>query len=233
MESVLDLRLLAPVDWPVLRAARLRALVDSPHAFLSHYALESAWTELKWQRMFNSASWMVAYEADVLIGLIRSAGELERPLVRHLESVWVAPSHRRRGVFRALLHALVEMEFRGGVTDLLLWVLENNHDARRAYEALGFEPTGERQFLSAAAQFEHRLRLVIGQSLVIGPSGSSARIPCRSSEPNLRPNLQPQEVHSLTSAADIVDAAGECLPVRKIRAPGSEEVYANVLADGV
>ena len=182
--------------------------------------------------MFNSASWVVASEADVVIGLVRSAGEAERPLVRNLESVWVAPSHRRRGVLRALLYALVEMERRLGVTDLLLWVLENNHDARRAYEALGFESTEERQFLSAAGQFEQRLRLGIGQRMVSGLSGPSARIACSRSESDLRPNLQPQEFHGLTSAADIVNAVGESLPVRKIRAPGSEEVYANVSADG-
>ena len=49
-----------------------------------------------------------------------------------------------------------------GVTDLLLWVLEDNHDAQRAYEALGFEPTGERQFLPDLGRFERRLRLGIG-----------------------------------------------------------------------
>ena len=46
-----------------------------------------------------------------------------------------------------------------GVTELMLWVLEDNHDAQRAYQALGFEPTGERQFLPAFGQFERRLRL--------------------------------------------------------------------------
>jgi hypothetical protein len=40
----------------------------------------------------------------------------------------------------------------------MLWVLEDNHDAQHAYQALGFEPTGERQFLPALGQFERRLR---------------------------------------------------------------------------
>ena len=34
---------------------------------------------------------------------------------------------------------------------MLLWVLEDNHVARRAYAALGFQPTGERQYLSTLA----------------------------------------------------------------------------------
>ena len=58
-----------------------------------------------------------------------------------------------------MLHALAKMDRRMGVTDLLLWVLEDNHEAQRAYEALGFEPTGERQFLPDFGRFERRMRL--------------------------------------------------------------------------
>jgi ribosomal protein S18 acetylase RimI-like enzyme len=71
----------------------------------------------------------------------------------------VAPTHRRRGVLRDLLRDLAEINQRMGVTDLMLWVLEDNYNAQRAYEALGFEPTGERQFLPAFGRFERRLRL--------------------------------------------------------------------------
>jgi hypothetical protein len=40
-------------------------------------------------------------------------------------------------------------------------VLEDNFDAQRAYDALGFKPTGERQFLPAVGRVERRLRLGI------------------------------------------------------------------------
>jgi hypothetical protein len=43
----------------------------------------------------------------------------------------------------------------------MLWVLEDNHDAQRAFKALGFDPTGERQYLPALGQLERRLRLEI------------------------------------------------------------------------
>jgi ribosomal protein S18 acetylase RimI-like enzyme len=52
-----------------------------------------------------------------------------------------------------------------GVTDLLLWVLEDNDDAQRVYEALGFKLTGERQFLKAAGRFEQRLKMSISHLL--------------------------------------------------------------------
>jgi ribosomal protein S18 acetylase RimI-like enzyme len=159
MEATLNLDLLSPLDWRVLRAARLQALLDSPHAFTSSYARESGWIELEWRRLLNAANWIVARESDKVIGLGKTVGEPGRPAARHVESVWVAPMHRRRGVFRGLLHALAEIERQVGVTDLLLWVLEDNYDAQRAYQALGFEPTGERQYLPAFGRFERRLRL--------------------------------------------------------------------------
>jgi GNAT superfamily N-acetyltransferase len=161
MESMLELQLLTPVDWRVLKAARLGALRDSPHAFMSCFDNEWGLSELEWRRMFESATWIVAREAGDLVGLARSVREPSRPRVRHLESIWVAPTHRRRGVLRALLAALAEREESDGVTDLLLWLLEDNHEAQRAYETLGFVPTGERQFLPVVGRFERRLRLGI------------------------------------------------------------------------
>jgi GNAT superfamily N-acetyltransferase len=170
LESKSHLRLLTPFDWRVLRAARLRALLDSPDAFTSSYAHESGWGEPEWRRRFDDGTWIVAHEDEKVIGLARSVGEPEQPS-RHVESIWVAPTHRRRGVFRALLGAVVEIERRMGVTHLLVWVFEDNHDARRAYAAVGFEPTGERQFLPAFGRFERRLRLGIRRLSDSVPTG--------------------------------------------------------------
>jgi ribosomal protein S18 acetylase RimI-like enzyme len=159
MELALNLDLLAPADWRTFRAARLAALLDSPHAFTSSYACESDWSEFEWRRAFDAATCLVARETEKVVGLAMSVAEPWRPRMRHLESIWVTPTHRRRGVFRALLSELAKINQRMGVTDLMLWVLEDNYDAQRAYRALGFEPTGERQFLPAFGRFERRMRL--------------------------------------------------------------------------
>ena len=160
MESM-ELQLLASHNWQVLRAARLTALLDSPDAFTSSYAYESGWGELEWRRMFDAATWIVAREAGQVIGLARSISEPGQAVTRHVESIWVARTHRRRGVFRALLQAVAETERLRNVTDLAVWVSEENYDARHAFLALGFEPTGERQFIPAFERFEQRLRLGI------------------------------------------------------------------------
>jgi ribosomal protein S18 acetylase RimI-like enzyme len=163
--TTLQLHLLTPGDWWLLRIARLEALLDSPQAFTSSYIRESIWAALEWRQMLNAANWIIARESEKVIGLGKSVGESGRPEERHVESAWVAPTHRRRGVFRDLLRALADIERQTGVTDLLLWVLEDNHDAQRAYQALGFEPTGERQFLPAVGRFEYRLRVDIRRLL--------------------------------------------------------------------
>jgi RimJ/RimL family protein N-acetyltransferase len=64
-------------------------------------------------------------------------------------------------VLRALLHRLAEIDRQTGVTELMVWVFEDNHDAQRAYQVLGFESTGDRQYLRAFGQFERQLRIEI------------------------------------------------------------------------
>lgn len=145
----------------MLRSTRLRALHDSPHAFVSGLAVEVGWSEIQWRRLLAAATWVVAIESGLVIGI---AGVFDGSPCdgRHIESIWVAPTHRQRGVFRALLSTLVERERENGTHDLALWVLETNHDARLAYKRLGFESTGERQRLPGPAdRYELRLRLAI------------------------------------------------------------------------
>jgi GNAT superfamily N-acetyltransferase len=157
-----NVRVLSALEWRLLRRARLDALTDAPYAFSSDYRNEAAQTEQDWRRMFDATTWLVALRgpSDV-IGLLGSAREPDQPGARHVESIWVAPDHRRGGVLRSLLRVLAERERLSGVGDLALWVLEDNHDARRAYARLGFRSTGEHQLLPGDGRFEERMRLAI------------------------------------------------------------------------
>ena len=158
--AVLDVRLLTPGDWHVLRTIRLRALAESPHAFTAHYRREWQCNERQWRRRFDAAHWIVAVDGDEVVGV---AGLVDcHPEEQHIESIWVAPAHRHRGVFRMLLNRLIEIARRAGLTELWLWVLEDNVCALRVYERLGFEWTGERQPISPGHwRRELRLRRVI------------------------------------------------------------------------
>jgi GNAT superfamily N-acetyltransferase len=145
--SLLEIRLLAPDDWPLLKVVRLQALRESPAAFTSHYLSERPWDEHRWRAELRSSRWIVATENGhgAAIGLARLVGGQERGSVPHVESLWVAPSHRRRGVFRSLLRMATDLVRQSGGRTLLLWVLDDNMDARSAYSRVGFVPTGARQ----------------------------------------------------------------------------------------
>lgn len=164
MKSTLNLQLLTPDDWLLLKAARLRALEDSPHAFMSRYEVEWDWSEANWRHSLETTTWIIAQEAERAVGLARSVMEPMPPQRHYLESIWVDPDHRRQGVFRALLLELADLGRHRGATELRLWVLEDNHTARYAYQAAGFEPTGKRQFLPEIGRFELQLRVRIRPS---------------------------------------------------------------------
>jgi GNAT superfamily N-acetyltransferase len=155
----LSLQFLGSVDWPLLRAARLSALLDSPQAFASTYDDESRWGEADWRQVLDGAIWITAQEAENVVGLAKSVAAPDQDSVRYLESIWVAQKHRRHGVFRALLRHLAGLHHGMGVTDLMLWVLADNHTAELAYKSLGFEPTGECQIHSSCGKLERQLRV--------------------------------------------------------------------------
>lgn len=159
INAVLDIKLLAPDEWYVLRSTRLRALRESPQAFTSHYLIEARWHEGEWRDRIATARWIVAIDTGLVIGiaaLVNGHAPSERP---HVESIWVAPTHRRKGVFRSLVDALVDEGRRLKLGELLLWVLEDNVVARLAYIQLGFRPTGDRQLGPDRRRWEERLSL--------------------------------------------------------------------------
>ena len=84
-----------------------------------------------------------------------------------------------------------------GANQLVLWVLDGNHDALRAYEALGFRPIGEPQFLRAFGRWEQRLGVHV--SCLTQPMRTAGSLSL-----DHGPSLQPQEIHGLQGAADVV-----------------------------
>jgi ribosomal protein S18 acetylase RimI-like enzyme len=144
-----EVRLLVPAEWRVLRQVRLRALRDSPHAFLSTYQQEGDYAEPRWRCEFQRGRWTVGAVAGRAVGLLGvTRGYDVAADDRYLEYLWIAPGHRRSGLGLTLLTTVVGQLRTVGIRTVYLWVLDGNELALRLYRRVGFVSTGVRQPLA-------------------------------------------------------------------------------------
>lgn len=132
--------LLQPSHSEDLRLARLEALQDSPDAFVATLDQEKQRSDSDWIDVAAATTWAVAREGAKVVGIASmTAADPAAPTVHFIESVWVHPERRRRGLGRRML---LELEVRAraiGAEFLQLWVLETNGSAYDAYVNLAFE----------------------------------------------------------------------------------------------
>ncbi len=139
-----DASLLAAVEVATWRAA-YRGLM--PDAFLG--ALSEAEKAEDWRRSLLKhgplgRKRVVVAEADTgPIGFVRAGvtdGEADEVGLVYL--LYVLPEHWGRGVGSALMEAAMGDLRELGMREAVLWVLRENHRARRLYERLGWRPDG-------------------------------------------------------------------------------------------
>jgi GNAT superfamily N-acetyltransferase len=132
----------APGEWPVARAARLRALVAEPERF---GVSEEARTADEWRQQLTQQSWFLArHRSDSAVaGLaVFYPDDLFPDGAPQLGSMWVDPAYRGRGVAGALAAAVEDAARRSGADALGLWVTAGNDLARDVYTRLGYARTG-------------------------------------------------------------------------------------------
>ena len=132
----------------VFKDVRLRALQDSPSAFSATYAEESELTDTEWraraaQRSGDAATTYLALDGNIPCGIAAGFLDQENQTRAHLVSMWVAPTHRRSGVGRRLVEAIIEWARARGRRSLELIVTSNNDAAKNFYQRLGFTMTGK------------------------------------------------------------------------------------------
>jgi [ribosomal protein S18]-alanine N-acetyltransferase len=139
---------------------RLATPADVPSIIRLERTCTSAahWTEQQYRQTFDSGgAKRLVLIADpplhsVPDGAIPGAGPniLGFLVALHLAAEWelenlvVAPSSRRQGIGKQLLHALLAMARAKDSTYVFLEVRESNAAARRFYKKTGFEQTGSR-----------------------------------------------------------------------------------------
>jgi ribosomal protein S18 acetylase RimI-like enzyme len=92
------------------------------------------------------ARYFVAEAEGQVIGQLMLTGEWSDWRNGHIwwiQSVYVHPDHRRKGIFRALYrHVEAEAKAAGNVSGLRLYVENDNRSAHKTYESLGMSGTG-------------------------------------------------------------------------------------------
>lgn len=141
-------RRLRPDEWERWRAFRLAMLAEAPYAFGTTFAEASAYTEETWRERTTRLATSddnVLYVVEDGEGLAASAGGYVEDGVPNVFSVWTRPDARGNGYAEACVTAVVEWAAGTDATEIRLWATDGNDTARRLYERLGFDRTGNVQ----------------------------------------------------------------------------------------
>jgi GNAT superfamily N-acetyltransferase len=171
-QAEVEVRRLRADEWRQFRDLRLEALRDAPLAFGSTYEREAAFGGDRWQQQATAAEAGIGEVAFVAVADERHVGmargyqgfsdDANRRPVTWLIGVYVDPAWRGHGLAGRLSTEVIAWARERGASEILLHVADWNESARRVYEALGFEPTGEHMtlpHLPSVVEIEMRLRL--------------------------------------------------------------------------
>ena len=147
----------------VYKDARLRALQDTPTAFGSTYAQEARLNDNDWLARADhgkggGSAAFLALDSGKPCGIVGCFLDRDDSSCAHLVSMWVSSSHRRRGVGRVLVRAVLDWARAKPAGDLYLTVTSSNDSAILFYQALGFSFTGRTEpYPNDADLFEYEM----------------------------------------------------------------------------
>ena len=160
-------------DAQLLQAAMRQAVTTSPEAFFTTLADLEARPAACWEREIRTSSWAVLEAGDAVVGI--AAAKRPDPVADpghdparacFIESVWIHPGLRRRGLGERLVSYLIETQRGRGIEWFLLWVLPANRGAIDFYERLGFEETGHLKPFTRNEQGSWGLEIQYAQQFV-------------------------------------------------------------------
>ena len=140
-------------EWKAYRDLRLRAIQDSPQAFLDTVEGTRAFPEKKWkQRLADAAagkSWQLFAKLDGklagMVGAFRSDEDIQSKSAT-IVGLWVAPEARGKGVGRGLMERLLKyLNMHGSVRTVHLSVNVEQGAALALYKRLGFRIVEEKE----------------------------------------------------------------------------------------
>lgn len=141
----INVRVLGEADWELFRSVRLRALEESPEAFVATHAEEAAEGDDFWMQRMQRSPRLLAEVDGEPVGTA-SVGEVpDAEASAQLFGLWVDPSRRGTGIATALVRAGAEAAVAMGKRHLLYWVGTENGRAVAFASGYGFRPTSQRR----------------------------------------------------------------------------------------
>jgi ribosomal protein S18 acetylase RimI-like enzyme len=159
-----SIRRLGPADREVLKAARLRSLLDAPRAFGSSYEREVTFPDEVWERrLAEPANSQFAWiDPDgAARGIATFVADTDDARVGYLVGMWVDAELRGTGAADALVDTVADAARRAGATVLRLHVADGNARAERLYVRHGFRRTGHSIVRARDAVREYEMQALL------------------------------------------------------------------------
>ena len=136
---------ITPQNASIFRAARLRALQDTPSAFGSTYARESLFTDADWVERANRSNGetsilLLAMAEGIAVGIAGSYLDHDDASRAQPISMWTDPTHRHQGVGRLLVNEILGWASQRNARTLHLMVT-NSNDPRSPSTSVGASPS--------------------------------------------------------------------------------------------
>ena len=129
-------------DWELLREVRLRALADSPQAFLETLEQAKTLPESHWRERATSSDTQACFLREERAGMV-GCFVADDPETVFLVAMWVAPELRGTETARDLVRHVVDWAREHRAARVCLSVEPGNDRAARLYEKCGFVETAD------------------------------------------------------------------------------------------
>lgn len=142
----LTIRVLSEAEWELYREMRLRALRESPDAFVATVAEEEAFSEQLWRDRMNRADRLLIEDGSTPVGI--ASVRMQEDLfdnAAELFGLWVSPDLRGEGLAAKLVTAAAKAAEGRRATQLVYWVGTDNVPAVAFASGYGFRPTEHRR----------------------------------------------------------------------------------------
>ncbi len=174
----ISVRRLGEADWEEYRQTRLRALTESPEAFVASVDEETEYPEERWRDRMRRSQRLLAERDGQAMG-VASVGSESTPdeTVGELFGLWVSPDARGSGVARRLLEAAARAARETEMKHLVYWVGSDNGRAVAFASSFGFRPTDNRRPMALRGDVEDEDEDATELAMVLPLGTSTGDIP--------------------------------------------------------